>query len=359
MNDHGADRIEELGTYEMVWDCKFCGTASLPARTHKFCPNCGAAQDPLARRFPADSEKVAVENYVHHGADVICPACGTPNSADAKFCQQCGAGLENAQKVEAGASQVRGESEQFAAQAAQSAEAKTFARDLQNAGVTPDPNAPKRNKLVLYAMIGVVVVVVIGAIVALTAQSDASASLIGHTWERSIAIEQFSSVPDATWCDSIPGGAYAVSQSSRQRSSRSVPDGEACSVRRIDNGDGTFSERRECSTTYRDEPIYDNYCSYTVDRWVYTRQIAQDGESLRDAPRWPLLQINAGTCLGCEREGERSEEYIIALQGADRQYACVVSYEFWQQAQLETQWNFKVNAFTGSPDCDSLQPASS
>ena len=48
-------------TYEMLWNCQFCGTKKLLAKTHKHCPNCGGAQDPRWRFFPSDAEKVAVE----------------------------------------------------------------------------------------------------------------------------------------------------------------------------------------------------------------------------------------------------------------------------------------------------------
>ena len=53
---HGA------GTYQMLWDCKFCGTQKLLGVTHRHCPNCGAAQDPERRYFPAEADMVALEN---------------------------------------------------------------------------------------------------------------------------------------------------------------------------------------------------------------------------------------------------------------------------------------------------------
>ncbi|MBK8020252.1 MAG: zinc ribbon domain-containing protein [Chloroflexi bacterium] len=352
------DRIENLGTYEMIWDCKYCGTQNLPARTHKFCPNCGAAQDPRSRRFPSDEEKKAVENYVKQGVDVICPACATPNAADANFCQQCGSPLENAQKVETQGEQVRREGDTFKAGEARNVEQVTYEKDLRAAGVLPNPaQAGKSNNLVLYAIIGVVAVVVIGLLVTIFWRRDASATIAGHEWERSIAIETFAAVPGGTWCDSMPFGAYSISRSTEQRSSRQVPDGEECEVRRADNGDGTFSERRECYTVYRDEPIYDDYCTFMTNQWVYARSVEQTGQSLTDAPRWPLLQLNSGTCLGCEREGGRDEAYVIQLQSGDKFYECEVSYDQWQNASLGSGWNFQVSVVTGRPDCGSLEPA--
>jgi hypothetical protein len=353
MSDTPAPQGETLGTYQMVWDCRFCGTASLPALSHRFCPNCGAAQDARARRFPADSEKIVVENYTHHGADWVCAACTTPNRADARFCQQCGAPAEAGTAAQRREDEVRREGEAFSASAVRAVETVAHEQDVRAAAPAKAGTPP----LVWLAVGAVAIAVLIGLVALLTARRDASALVTGHSWERSIAIEQLSAVSDGTWCDLMPGDAYQVSRSERQRSSRSVPDGEDCRIRRVDNGDGTFSERRECTTRYREEPIYDQYCTYTVNRWVYARSIAQEGESLRDAPRWPLLQINSGMCLGCEREGGREEAYVLRLQSGDQVYTCRVDEALWQRAQLESAWNFTVSVVTGQPDCDSLQPA--
>lgn len=348
------DRIEDLGTYEMVWDCKFCGTPNLPARTHKFCPNCGSAQDPRSRRFPSDDEKKAVENYVRKGVDVICAACTTPNVSDAKFCQQCGAPLEGAPAVETVTAQVRGENEKFEAQTRRNIDQEALDTDLRNAGVTAAKPGSNRG---LILVLGVGALIVVAVLVLLFWRRDASASVVGHQWERSINVEQFSAVRDQAWCDSMPGGAYNITQREEQRSSRSVPAGEECGIRRIDNGDGTFSERRECTTVYEEEPIYDNYCSFTVNRWVYARAISQEGLSLQDAPRWPLLQLNTGSCIGCEREAGRAETYVLVLQSGDQTYRCDVSFDLWQQAQEQSNWNFEVSVVTGQPNCGSLEPA--
>ncbi|MEM9265390.1 MAG: hypothetical protein AAGA46_07690 [Cyanobacteria bacterium P01_F01_bin.13] len=72
--------------YQMLWDCQFCGTQKLLAKTHRACPRCKAPQDPAWRYFPSDADKVAVENYEFKGNDKICAACDSINEADAKFC---------------------------------------------------------------------------------------------------------------------------------------------------------------------------------------------------------------------------------------------------------------------------------
>ena len=60
--------------YEMLWDCAYCATPKLLGKSHRHCPKCGAPQDPERRYFPADSEKVAVEDHVPVGglAGAVC-----------------------------------------------------------------------------------------------------------------------------------------------------------------------------------------------------------------------------------------------------------------------------------------------
>lgn len=94
-------------TYEMLWDCRFCGTSGLLGLTHRFCPSCGAPQDPETRYFPDDDHKVAVEDHVYAGADRRCPACTTPNSAKSEFCGSRGGPLTDAAAVKAQQDQVR------------------------------------------------------------------------------------------------------------------------------------------------------------------------------------------------------------------------------------------------------------
>ena len=64
-------REESQGRFEMLWDCPNCGTDKLLGLTHRHCPNCGAAQDPSKRYFPADDQKVAVENHPYQGAELV------------------------------------------------------------------------------------------------------------------------------------------------------------------------------------------------------------------------------------------------------------------------------------------------
>jgi hypothetical protein len=350
-------RVEELGVYEMIWDCKFCGSTNLPAKTHKFCPNCGAAQDPDTRRFPSDEEKIAVQNYIARGADLICASCGTPNAGDSKFCQQCGAPLENATRAQTVGSERKREGEKFERGAQRNVDQERFESEMQRVGLSPTGEKRGSNRT-MYIILGVVALMIVAILVALFWKRESTAYVAGHEWERAIAIEEFSQVDDQAWCDSMPSDAYSVSRRREQRSTRRVQDGESCEIERVDQGDGTFREQRVCSPTYREEPVYDDRCYFTVDRWVTVDTVTASGMSLADAPVWPQTNLRrSGNCLGCQREGGRDEAYILVLQIGDQQHRCEVSFSDWQNAAVESTWTLQVSVVTGQPDCGSLERA--
>jgi hypothetical protein len=344
-------RVEQLGTYEMIWDCKFCGTKNQPAKSHKFCSMCGAAQDPDTRRFPSDAEKIAIQNYEHKGANLICAACGTPNEGDSAFCMQCGAPLENAARAATISSETRAESEAFTAGTERDLAAERMTADL--AASAPPPK--RRVNWIAFAIIAIGVLVVIGIVVALTWKRSETVVVTGHEWQRVIAIEAFTRLNDGAWCDQMPGDAYSVSRDTRQRDTRQVPDGETCSVERVDNGDGSFSEQRVCRTNYRDEPVYDDYCTFNVNRWVNSRDVTASGSSLSDAPVWPAVSLSSGTSLGSEREGGRSEEYVVILTSGDTRVRCTVPQRAWENAGIEEVFEISIGVITGAPDCSPLE----
>ncbi len=351
-------RSEELGVYEMIWDCKFCGSTNLPAKTHKFCPNCGAAQDPASRRFPSDEDKRRVENYQPSGADVICKACGSLNAGNARFCIQCGASLEGAQAAATVADQVRGEGERFAAQAQRDLALERHQAEMRRVGVIKDEQPKPRTGLYL-AIAVVAVLIVVGIIYVLTAQREATAVVTGHAWERIVYVEEFAPVPGSAWCDAVPFDAYGITSRREIRDYRQVPDGEDCQIRRVDNGDGTFREVRECVTRYRQEPIYDDRCYFTVNRWMDDRAVRAEGQALSPAPAWPAVTLNQCVTpgIGCEREGGRAENYYVLFRSDNLDFRCAFSQSQWQSMSIESVWKLRIGSITGVPDCDSLEPA--
>ncbi len=351
-------RVEQLGVYEMVWDCKFCGSKNLPAKTYKFCSTCGAAQDARSRRFPSDEEKKAVEDYVSKGVNLICASCSSVNEGDAKFCQQCGASLEKATQVDTVNAQVRGVNQAFTADDVRNIDQEQFESEMRRVGVIKDEPTGMKKWMPLI-IIGIIVLVIGGLIFAFTRTRSGVAMVSGHNWERVIVVEQLQAIQQSAWCDAMPSDAYRVTSQRQQRSSRRVPDGETCSVQRVDQGDGTFREEQVCQTVYREEPIYDDRCTFTVDRWTQARQADAVGSGLSIAPAWPMTNITRSctNALGCEREADRYELYTVQFVSEGEAFECEVSADVWASIQEGTSWTLNFNAITGNPDCNSLEPA--
>ena len=356
--DEQGRRIEDLGVYEMIWDCRFCGSSTLPARSARFCPNCGAAQEPAARRFPSDEEKIAVRDHQFRGVSLKCAACGTLNDGDANFCQGCGAPLEDAERAQTVAPQMRTETETFSADAPRDLERERHEAEMRRVGVIKDPKPASSGRCGLIIGAALIALVVLIGLLLFWRRAE-TAVISGHEWERAIAIEVLSAVGGSSWCDAMPRDAYSITRREEQRSTRRVQDGEECRIQRVDSGDGTFREQRVCSPIYREEPVYDLRCYYTVNRWVPARQLTTSGSSLNPAPNWPTVNLRqTGTALGAEREGGREEIYLLRLRIDGDEFRCRVPQNFWEQAAVESRWNVSVNALTGQPDCSTLERAS-
>jgi hypothetical protein len=237
-------------TYEMLWDCKYCGQKKLLGVTHRFCASCGAPQDAAARYFPSDEEKVAVQDHQFVGADLRCPACGSWNSRSANCCTQCGGPIAAGQEARVRADQVRREGERFGGESIQDAR-----RDFAPPPGTAALQAQKKGPGVLIAVLAAAGLVVVGLVAALVFwKKAATLEVAGHTWERTVDIEVFGPVRKSAWCDELPSGARELGRHKEKRSTKKIPDGEDCQTRRKDQGDGTFKEIRECKPKYRESP---------------------------------------------------------------------------------------------------------
>ena len=330
---------QNLGTYQMLWDCPYCGTTKLLGLDHRHCPSCGAAQDPQKRYFPSDEDKVAVADHVYTGADKTCPACQTPNAAKANHCTNCGSGLDGGADV---------------------ARKPDHHKDRPPPAATP-PEPNKKSKKGLACCLVVAVGVLVAALVAvllvvLLWKQDAAVQVSAHSWERAIDIETYKEISEDDWCDQKPSDAYDVRTSREVRDHKKIPDGEDCTTRQVDNGDGTFSEVQDCQTRYREEPIYDDWCDYHVKRWVVARTVTDEGSSLSDSPQWPTVKLNKkGTSEGAEREGSRRETYTVHYSSADGgSYTCDFAQSTWAGYEMGATYAGKVGVVTKALDCDSL-----
>lgn len=324
-----------VGVFEMWWDCAHCDTAGLLGKSNRFCPNCGAQQDAASRYFPPAGKEQAA-NHEYDGADKACPACNTPNGAKSHNCRSCGSPLDGAAEVARVADQS-------------SAQPKKGAKKQKGNPYAKPPTW--KVVAIVSSVVGVLLLLCCGL---LMWTKEEQVTVTAHRWERSIDIEQYSAERDSDWCDATPSGAYNISRSREQRGSHQVPDGETCSTRNVDRGDGTFERRQECRTKYRDVPDYDYRCRYTIDRWVVKR-----AEKLADTglnPAWPVVTgLRTGTSLGSEREGQRHEKYQLLLKSAEgKDYDCSLPQEKWAAVKDGLTKKIPIGVITRSPECDKL-----
>lgn len=332
-------------TYEMMWDCPFCGTQKLLGKTHRHCPNCGAAQDPALRYFPTEAEKVAVEDHQFVGRDKVCPNCNGLNAAPAEFCGNCGASQEKAMPAEL---VTEGDLAVAANAVSPQSAAAVPANALTRTGA---------GSRVPFAL-AIIAVLVAGGIFLFTRTQAQTVTAVDHAWEREIRVEQFQRARDTAWQDQVPSAAYDSTCQRRQRDTRRIPDGETCRTVRTDNGDGTFTEREQCQTNYREEPIYDQWCTFNINRWDYERSVTTTGDSLAIAPVWGAVSLDCtASRLGCEREADRQERYSVTFQGDGETYTCVYGLREWLDIPVESTWTIEVRQFGGGAVCDSLVPA--
>ena len=338
--------------YEMLWDCH-CGATGLLGLTHRHCPACGSAQDPTRRYYPPEGSEVAVGDHPYQGADVVCPGCGTPNAGRAAHCVNCGTDLKGAHNVvtraavgEGVADSVRAARAEHAARTAEE-RATAMAAHAHASGARAAPSG--KRPLWIAAAVALVLAAICGV---LTLSSDEAVEVTRHTWERTVALEELAPRRDSAWRDAVPADARGVTCAREQRDTRKEQDGQTCTTKREDKGDGTFSAREECTPTYRDVPVYDEKCSFTVDRWA-TRETLRASGDLATAPAWPDTPPATGTL----RAGARTETYTLHLKvGEGDAETCEIPEARWRAVQDGSRWKASVGMVTGSVDCDAMTP---
>lgn len=351
-------------TYEMLWDCQFCGTDKNLGLTHRFCPNCGAPQNPDARYYPSDEEKVAVHDHQYVGVDVTCPSCGELNGAAVEFCGQCGAPQTEAATAKLLDPEYRASHERFESSGSRDVVKEQFDAEMERVGVK-QPEKKKRDEggvnKILIGVIAAVIGVIAFGIFAANWTRAATVVVTGHEWERSITIQEYENFTESSWRDSPPSGDNVSinfgSCREEQRSTKRVPDGQTCETVRRDNGDGTYREEEKCTTKYREEPVYDDMCTWSGQRWETDRTESLDGD-LSTTPAYPNVTLNCENQrrVGCERISDRDERYTVFYRDNEESndYRCNYDQSTWQSIPPKSTWEGEVRIVAGGLVCDSL-----
>lgn len=348
-------------TYEMLWDCQFCGTTKNLGKTHRFCPNCGAPQSPDSRYYPSDDEKIAVEDHKFVGVDVTCPACNQLNGAANEFCQQCGSPLTEGAKAKTLEGQAKHEGGTFESSGSRDVVQEQFDSEMERIGVKPKEKAKRGgSNIKVFAVIGVIIAAIVAIVGVLNMTESATVSAAGHEWERTVSVQEYVRVTKSDWESSRPSWDN-VSKGScqrKQRGTKQVPDGETCKTVRKDQGDGTFRESRQCTTKYRSEPVYENWCSWTGNTWEQSYTRMTSGEGLSPSPYYEDISLNCDgqKRVGCER-ATYSGTYDVNFSGNEnRTYTCGFPQNDWENIPIESVWTIEVRKVDANAGlCNTLE----
>ena len=326
--------VKNEKTIQVLWTCGFCETDKLKGLDDRFCPGCGAAQNPEWRYYPTvDEDKSEVAEHETEGADKNCSACENPNKASATFCSNCGSPMDGSER-------------------AALIDERVAAQDVQSAKSQDSQAGPSTKWKLIGAGVGLFVVLIL---VMIFWKEERGVLVEGHNWSRSIDIEQFQEVTEKAWQDQAPKDGRRIKCSSKQRSTKKVENGETCEMKKKDNGDGTYKEQEVCKTEYKEVPVYDDYCEYRVNRWKTTDTRKASGKALK--PEWPKLSLRecSSVSLGCERAGARKETYAVMFKDEEgNSHSC--DFKETQWAKLEKGASHKMNfrKVGGGIDCGSL-----
>jgi hypothetical protein len=321
------ERTESAGHFEMLWDCEFCETKGLLAKSQRHCPECGGKQNADKRYFPPEGQEVRVDGHKYEGSDRYCPACNNPQGAAGKNCANCGSPMDG------------------------SAEVKGVA-----APVAEPPK--KKSKLWVIIVIAVVIVAIVGIVLGVrhcNRTKEASGKILAHKWERLVPIEVYDDIKLEAWRNEVPATARMVVCHRAVRSHKKVPDGEDCREEKKDKKDGTFEKIRKCTPKFRSEPVEDDKCSFVVTDWHKIEEAVAKGAgmTLADPPGLPPAAV--APVPRARRAGHKQDSFFLDIEVPGiKPQSCKVSNDVWKKYADGAVVKLEVKVRNDAIDCDSL-----
>ena len=347
------------------WDCPVCGNKGIPGNVMN-CPSCGRARGDV-RFYMKDGAESSTREENERGdieylseaeaanasrnPDWYCSFCNSLNRDNAAFCSNCGASREDSESNYFDRLKKKEEAEQ-AEKAAQ-----------------PQIRTPQKKKSFLPVLL-IIAAVLIGLMVWLNGSStQGNLEVVGTAWSRTIPIEQNRQFTETGW--SVPAGGTETG--SRQeihhydqvldhyeevevQRSRRVLDHYETYYTYSDLGNGSFEEVEHQRPVYETEyytetesrpvyvsvPRYATKYTYTIWRWVQSREATASGED--HSPYWPETALEEN-----EREGsERTESYSFTVKGEkDALSSWLVEESSWEKINPGDRLNISTGRGSG------------
>lgn len=353
---------------EALWDCSYCDTKGIGGLT-KHCPNCGQPQDEntefyLGKKLKYLSAKEGKE--YGKGADWICSYCESLNRYNNNICSNCGASRDEnkgdyfhkqKKSTDSELSQIMEKSSDTYSQSERRLPERfveyTTVGDLLGDPFKARSKSRKKTILIIIAVV-LATALLIGGGILLFSPKTQKAEIINKSWEREITVQEYKTLQESDW--SVPAGGRVYREAREihhydevfdhyetqtEQKSRQVFDGYDTDIDRINNGDGTFSERTRQTPRYRTEyytetkqvpvykdvPVYRTKYYYEIERWVYGRSVTTTGSA--NEPYWGEVILAEK-----EREGARTEKYLLIIQGEKKEYKPKVEYSLWSNKNI-------------------------
>lgn len=376
--------FRRVNTRQKLWDCS-CGRTGNLGVDHPTCPGCGAPKDPNKTYFPPEGQGVP-STYKGTGPNWVCLYCGCGSPSTTSSCSTCGAPKGSAPEAArqdprpVAPPQIE-EHIQVKIIPQESPQERGWYSSQIAASETPAPSLPASVHVGILLALGGMFVLLMTCLVW---TEERTFELTSKEWSRVIYMERLNTIHDEDWCSRLPSDARDLQFTSRISGHHQIYDGqeirvipESCKTSKgpcketckdVDHGDSSFST--ECHTTcpeteictparkesvpiYHEEPVYSDYCHYTVDRWQSSRDLRVGGSS---NPSWPTVGPTCGL-VGCEREGRRREFYTVTFSRESTHLTCDLDERLWAQTQVGDRWRGEIHVMAGA-QCRDLKPAS-
>ncbi|HCF62281.1 MAG TPA: hypothetical protein DFS52_30355 [Myxococcales bacterium] len=319
------------------WDCPQCGNQGNRGSELK-CPACGRVRAEEVQFYAAeDAAEVTDEAALARakaGADWICEFCGATTPADQKRCRGC---------------------------SADRTEKRRAVKELLDRPEAPAP-APKKKSKAGLVLAGIGLLAIAGGLLLCRAK-EASMTLAGVSWERTVEVEKYTTVVEEHWRDRLPEGARILSTERKLERTDKVQTGtrpvtktveekvqtgtKKVKVGKKDLGNGYFEdlfkeepvyETRQRTVTedepvYRDDPVYADWCRYEIDKWVKDRVEKASGAD--KSPDWPAV-----AATDKQRPGKKVETYRALFKDADgEEHEWTPKLDEWQRLEVGRKYN--------------------
>jgi len=90
-----------------------------------------------------------------------------------------------------------------------------------------------------------------------------------------------------------------------------------------------------------------------------SRTEKSQGSGLSPEPTWPDAKLaRTGQCLGCEREGQREEKYVVVLADtkSGERKECDFDQQKWASMKDKSRYKGQTRVLGGGIVCSSLTP---